>query len=451
VIYQILRRLIKFLLSVFFKNIIITGKNNFPDKGPLIIVSNHPNTFMDPLLVASLTTKQIGFVGNAGIFSNKFLASVLHYFHVIPIFRKKDVQPGEKPDNNLAFYKCHQHLNEGNMLLIFPEGSSIHELKLREIKTGTARIALSYEALKNFTGNLKILPIALDYSDAIQFRSMISVTIGEPLEVSTYQEQYQQDEINCVNKLTEAIRGALAEHIPDTIGKQQEDFLVKAHKFYSAYYEPAADLYSNPKRSLTLRSQLSKALHHVYQSNKALYNSIEEKVQFFFNSLESENLTTGFFTDSFTNKKKLWPVLGYSLQFILLLPIYLFGLITNYLPYILPSKIFKISGLVIEYKTSVQMFAGMLTFPIFYWLELWLFRTYVSREISYSMFLLLSFIISGYGAMYYWTEGKRFKRVLHFYFFMQKDKKIKLLALRDEILKQVEEARVNLTKREAIG
>ncbi|HEY5691680.1 MAG TPA: 1-acyl-sn-glycerol-3-phosphate acyltransferase, partial [Cyclobacteriaceae bacterium] len=261
-IYHILKYLIKFLLSVFFKSIVISRKNNIPEKGPLIIVANHPNTFMDPLIVASITNNRIGFVGNAGIFSNKIIASVLYYFHVIPIYRKKDVLPGEKPDNNAAFFKCHQYLSEGNMLLIFPEGNSYYELKLRKIKTGTARIALSYEATKNFKGNLKILPVTLDYSDSIQFRSMISVTITEPLLLDGYKDLYLNDEAEAVTKLTNEIKGALAEHIPHTDEKAQEDLLVKVHKFYSAYYEPEADLHSNPKRSLELRNQLSKALPH---------------------------------------------------------------------------------------------------------------------------------------------------------------------------------------------
>ncbi len=444
-IYHISKQLVKILLSVFFKDIVITGKNNIPENGPVIIVSNHPNTFMDPLIVASITKKRIGFVGNAGIFSNKLLTSVLHYFHVIPIYRKKDVLPGERPDNNAAFYKCHQYLSEGNMLLIFPEGESYYELKLREIKTGTARIALSYEAIKNFRSNLKILPVTLDYSDSIQFRSMISVTIAEPLLMDGYKEGYQTDEVECVRKLTEAISGALAKEIPNTDGKAQEDFLVKAHKFYSAYYEPEANLHANPKRSLALRNQLSKALHHVYQQNHVLYHNLEGKAQQFFTSLKLENLTTGFFTDSFIRKNKMWVVLGYSLQFILLLPVYIFGLANNYLPYILPSRIFKLSRLEIEYKAPVQMFAGLITFPFFYALELWLFRTYISNEFWYSVLLLVLFIVTGYVAMYYWTEVKRFARVLHYYFVPSENKR-KMLSLRDEILNHIEEARASIAE-----
>lgn len=446
-IYHSLIQLIKILLSIFFKRVIVTGKENIPDQGPLIIVANHPNTFMDPVIVASISSKRIGFVGNAGVFSNKIVASVLRYFHVIPIYRKKDVLPGEKPNNNEAFAKCHQYLSAGNMLLIFPEGSSLYELNLREIKTGTARIALSYEALKNFEGNLRILPIALDYSDSIQFRSMISVTVGEPIPLHTYKVAYETDEVECVNALTQQIRRALAKHIPQTAGKEQEDFLIKAHKFYVAYFEPEADLHANPKHSLTVRNQLSKALHYIHRHNENLYHDTQTKVQTFFGLLKSENLTTGFFTDEFLKKNLLWVNLGYFLQFFLLLPFYLVGLITNYIPYILPSKIFNILKLDIEYKTSVQMFAGLLTFPVFYLLELWVFRTYVSTAILHSVLLVLLFIITGYIAMYYWTEVKRFVRVLNFYFFITPENKQQLLTLRNEILTNIEAARKQLNEK----
>ena len=172
----------------------VSGKEYIPEKGPLIIVANHPNTFMDPLLVAAITGQRIGFVANAGIFINKVINKIFTYFHVIPIYRKKDIQLGEKPDNRKAFVKCHEYLDRKGTLLIFPEGTSYYELKLREIKTGTARIALSYEDLKDFNGSLKIIPIALDYSDSIQFRSIVSITICKAIDVQDYKEAFLKDE-----------------------------------------------------------------------------------------------------------------------------------------------------------------------------------------------------------------------------------------------------------------
>ena len=87
----------------FLRKYVVNGKDNIPTKGPLIIVANHPNSFMDPLIIASITKQRVGFVGNGGIFVNKIVNSILYYFHVIPIYRVKDRAPGEKQDHSKAF------------------------------------------------------------------------------------------------------------------------------------------------------------------------------------------------------------------------------------------------------------------------------------------------------------------------------------------------------------
>ena len=437
-IYRLLRKLIKVALFFFFKKIVVSGKEHMLHKGPIIIVANHPNTLMDPLIIASLMKQQIGFLGNAGLFSNSFLGRFLKYFNVIPIFRKKDIAPGEKPNNKYSFSKCHEYLDTKGTILIFPEGSSYYELKLREIKTGTARIALSYESLKGLDSNLKILPIALDYSDAIQFRSMVSVTIDEPISIQTYKQRYLENEIDGVLKLTETIRQKLIKHIPTTSNKEQEQFLLKSHKFYTKFNEPTTDLHLDPKQSLASRAQISKALILLQKNNLELYSNTETKVHLFFNQLNNQSLTPGFFTDGFLQKNSYMVVLGYFLKFLLFAPIYLFGLATNYIPYILPFYIFKAIKLPLEYKTSVQMIVGLFTFPLFYWLEIKLIGSYFDIDFWDSWFFVIAFLISGYIAMYYWTEVKRFRRVLHFYFFMKREKKLSILKLRDEILMNIE-------------
>jgi len=444
-IYRLLRKLIKVALFFFFKKIVVSGKEHMLHKGPLIIVANHPNTLMDPLIIASLMKQQIGFLGNAGLFSNSFLGRFLKYFNVIPVFRKKDIAPGEKPNNKYTFSKCHEYLDEKGTILIFPEGSSYYELKLREIKTGTARIALSYESLQGLDSNLKILPIALDYSDAIQFRSMVSVTIDEPISIQTYKQRYLENEIDGVLKLTETIRQKLVKHIPTTSNKEQEQFLLKSHKFYTKFNEPTTDLHIDPKQSLVSRAQISKALILLQKNNLELYSNTETKVHLFFDQLNNEKLTPGFFTDAFLQKNRYIVAFGYFLKFLLLAPFYLFGLLTNYVPYILPFTIFKVLKLDIEYKTSVQMIAGLITFPLFYWLEIKLIGSYFNIGFWGSWLSVIAFLISGYIAMYYWTEVKRFKRVLHFYFFMKREKKLSVLKLRDEILMNIEIARSSVS------
>jgi glycerol-3-phosphate O-acyltransferase/dihydroxyacetone phosphate acyltransferase len=443
-IYRFFIQIIKGALFFFFKKIVVSGKKNLLHNGPLIVVANHPNTFMDPFIIASLMKQQIGFLGNAGIFSNSFFARILSYFHVIPIFRKKDIKTGVKPDNNHSFSKCHEYLNKKGTILIFPEGNSYYELKLREIKTGTARIALSYQSLKSPDTNLKILPISLDYSDSIQFRSMVSVTISEPILLEAYKQTYSEDEIEGVLKLTNTIRQKLEKNIPTTSNKEQEQFLLKSHKFYTTFNEPKTDLHLNPKQSLASRAQISKSLKLLSENNFKLYADTEIKVHHFFDLLDDENLTPGFFTDIFLKKNKYTVFINYLVKFVLVAPIYLFGLISNYIPYILPSVIFKTLKLDIEYKTPTQMLAGLFIFPLFYWLEIKLIENFVNIDFWNSWLIIFIFITSGYIAMYYWTEVKRFVRVFHFYIFMKPNKKITIIKLRDDILTNIEIAKTNL-------
>lgn len=443
-IYRLLRKLIKIALFFFFKEIVVSGKKNMLHQGPLIIVANHPNTLMDPLIIASIMKQQIGFLGNAGLFSNPFLGHLLKYFNVIPVFRKKDIANGEKPNNKYSFSKCHDYLNKKGTILIFPEGSSYYELKLREIKTGTARIALSYESLQGLNSNLKILPIALDYSDAIQFRSMVSVTIDEPISVQNYKKRYLENEIDGVLKLTETIREKLDKHIPNTTNKEQEQFLLKIHKFYTTFNEPTTDLHLNPKQSLDSRTQISKTFYFLQENNPELYSNTEAKVYRFFDQLNNEKLTPGFFTESFHQKNRTIVLSVYFLKFLLLSPIYLFGLLVNYIPYILPFATFKALKLELEYKTSVQMIVGLIAFPLFYWLEIKVFGSNFNINFWSSWLLVIAFLVSGYITMYYWTEVKRFKRVLHFYFLLKPEKKSSILKLRDEILNSIEFAKSNL-------
>jgi 1-acyl-sn-glycerol-3-phosphate acyltransferase len=439
-IYHFLKQLIKLSIFFFFKKIVVTGKEHIPAQGPLILAVNHPNTFMDPLLVASICTQRIGFIANAGIFLNDFVTRIFSYFHVIPIFRKKDIQPGEKPDNRMAFMKCHEYLSGKGTILIFPEGTSYYELKLREIKTGTARIALSFEELNHFRGNLKIVPIALDYSDSIQFRSVVSIRVCPPLSVSDYKKAYEKDEFETVLQLTEAIRKELAKNIPQTSGKEQEEFLVRMHHFYTSFYDPQAALHMNPKLSLELRNQVSKALHFLEKHNVELYLDTQKKVAQFFKLLKEEGVRPLIISNNIIEKNKPIVYGSYFLKFILLFPVYILGLVFNYIPFMLPVKIFRALKLDIEYKAPVQMIAGLITFPLFYALILWLFRVYVSPNIWYSLLLLLVMPLTGFACMYYYAEAKRFSKLMHYNFFMAEDTRQKIEMLRGQILKNVEEA-----------
>jgi 1-acyl-sn-glycerol-3-phosphate acyltransferase len=52
IVFVVLFILLKVALVIWFKRIVVTGKENIPVKGPAIFASNHPNMILDPILVA---------------------------------------------------------------------------------------------------------------------------------------------------------------------------------------------------------------------------------------------------------------------------------------------------------------------------------------------------------------------------------------------------------------
>lgn len=439
-IYRGVRVVVRIALAVFFKRIVVPGEAHIRPKGPLIVAANHPNTLMDPLIVASLMPQRIGFVANAGLFANRFLVAFFRFFHVIPIFRKKDVAPGEKPDNTRAFAQCHAYLDQAGTFLIFPEGSSYYEIKLREIKSGTARIALSYEQARGWTGGTHIQPVALDYSDAIQFRSTVAVSIGHAIKVAAYRALHEGDEAAAVAALTEAIRTALARHVPSTGGKDEEALLVKAHAFYTTYMDPAADLHRDSGRSLATRKQVADVMLALRERHPDLFTDLAARIHAFFDALQREGITSGFLTDPFLRRDRKVLLAAYVLETVLLLPAYLFGLATNYLPYILPSQVYRASGLEIEYKAPVQLITGLLTFPVFYALDLWAFAHFTGAGTAAQLAFLAALPLAGYLSLHYWNDLQRLVRLLRFSFGARPDRIAELVAQRDAIVQRMEEA-----------
>ncbi|MEY2924210.1 MAG: hypothetical protein RLZZ337_758 [Bacteroidota bacterium] len=410
-IYKIIKLIVGLAIKLFFRKVSVSGQENIPNEGPVILVANHPNTLLDPLLVGVIAKQQVGFIAMASLFSNALLARILTYLHVLPIIRKQDLAPGQRADNITTFKKAHEYLKKKNTLVIFPEGASFYEMKLQEIKTGTARIALSFEKAENYQGGLKIVPIALDYSDSIQFRSSIAITVTPPIEVKDYEAINEQSEGKAIQALSEEIRQKLAQLIPQSEGKDQEKLIIHTHQFYGYFIDSSAHLEYNVRKSLAKRNEIADKLATLKRKDETLYNQLETKMKSFYERLVQLDITPGFFTQSFKRLNANLLIFNYVLQFIFLFPFYIYGLIINYIPYSLPLKIYKSLKLKIEYKTSVEMAAGIFVFPLFYGIQVWLFHQFISSNFWLNLLFFISLPLSGYVAMYYWTSVKRFLRL----------------------------------------
>lgn len=446
--YRFLKIIVPVILRIFYRRVRVFGKEFLEDDGPMIVVSNHPNTLMDPVVVASVVKPQIGFLGKATLFSNKIARSVLNYFKVIPIYRKIDEKITGTMDNSKSFEKCYEFLEKGGVLLIFPEGTSYAEMKLRDLKTGTARIGFEVEERNNWKTNIKILPISLNYSDPSRFRTEVTVNITPAIYFSEYEEQFKSDPKAAVDAVTERIRKRLIQEMVIVDNKEDEALLKKVNTIYGRRLLETLPEEKDRKSRFRVLQAIGQAIEWLRKKDPERLADITEKVNDYYDLVDRLKLRQGFVSSRFQR----WnPTLLFSLHLLYLIigfPIYAFGLLTNFIPYLIPAKVAEKMTHEIEFWSSIMMMVGMIVFPIYYAAEIVGFHLLFGHIKWATLIFGLSIPLAGLFTLDYWLRLGRFVGIWRLFqvggrkgnmFVKLKEKKEKLLkeleVLREEFLR----------------
>ena len=189
--YHLFKIFISSGLFFFFKKIHIHNEENIPKKGAVLMVSNHKNALIDPLLIATSVKRNIHFLTRASAFKIRLVHWFLSTLNMIPIYRMRDGKE-TLAKNEAIFNKCYNILNNRKCLLIFPEGT--HDIKrwVRPLSKGFTRI--TFGALEqNENLELNIVPIGLNYTNATDFAESVSIYYGKPILANKF---YNKAELN---------------------------------------------------------------------------------------------------------------------------------------------------------------------------------------------------------------------------------------------------------------
>ncbi|MCH7403204.1 lysophospholipid acyltransferase family protein [Belliella kenyensis] len=203
-----LRLIVKFALHLFYHKIVVDGKKHIPKDKAVIIVSNHQNALIDPLMIATHTRLEPHFLTRASAFRNPFFAKLLDYIRMIPIYRVRDGVKNMEKNQETFDKSIHVLLGKGSML-IFGEGSHSTLRNLRPLKKGFARIA--FQTLeKNPDLDLVILPVGINYSNHFHSGSKVRISFGEYIEAKMHYPNFDS-----LIKTTHQALEKLVVNIPD--------------------------------------------------------------------------------------------------------------------------------------------------------------------------------------------------------------------------------------------
>jgi len=202
----------RFASSLLFRRVEVAGMERYPSGRPVLLVANHFNGFVDPVLIATALGRLPRFIAKAGLRKIPIAGLVLRSAGVVFVHRRVDGDGGAS--NEDAFVDCHRALVKRDVVAIFPEGTTHDRAQIDPIKTGAARIALGARAA-GATG-LAIVPVGLTFPDKVALRSSALVQFGVPIELDVVcPEPVSDQDTEAVRQLTALIDRGIRTVSPD--------------------------------------------------------------------------------------------------------------------------------------------------------------------------------------------------------------------------------------------
>ncbi len=197
--YYVAKLLVRMLLLLLTRWR-VTGIENVPSQGPVLVVANHLNLADPPLLFVSLGRKVV-FMAKEELFRSRFIGYFIRGLGAFPVHR------GQL--DRKALRQADQLLANGMALVTFPEGTRSKNAQLQPAFPGSALIALR--------SGVPILPVGITGTERIKGvawllrRPQVTVNIGHPFHLPPASSKLTKVELA---ELTNYIMGRIAELLP---------------------------------------------------------------------------------------------------------------------------------------------------------------------------------------------------------------------------------------------
>lgn len=362
-VYRFLKVVISIGIHLFYKQIKVRGRARLDTSKPKIIIANHPNTLMDAWLLGYVSKEPIYYMAKGTFFNTRFKKMVLKNLGLIPINRATESKT--KGVSNLdSFEECYRLLEQGKTLVIFPEGTSFMERQLRELKSGAARIALEVELRNKGTVGVEIVPVGLVYTRGEQFRSAVLINIGAPISVQPYLNEYESNASSAAKKLTEELSVCLSELLVGAHSMENEQLVEDIVAILASNYLPSSQ--KGVEKDVSLMRKTFESINILQQTDPRELERIRELVARIRIQLQQLEIKSDFLDRNYRPRMFFRQVIM-SLFFLLVgLPITVFGVFHNVIPYVLTDFIIRKKVKEIEYHAPLTVLIGLVLYPINY-------------------------------------------------------------------------------------
>ncbi len=181
-IYYILRAYCKYTLYFFSRKISVEGLQNLPTKGAVLLASNHPNSFLDAIILNTVIKRPLWSLARGDAFKKPWVHNMLTKFYMMPVYRGSEGRENLLK-NDATFETCQKLFADEGQVLIFSEGLCTNQSALLPLKKGTARLA---QQVWQTDQELVVMPVGLSYNNYKTFGKNIKIHFGTPILKSDF-------------------------------------------------------------------------------------------------------------------------------------------------------------------------------------------------------------------------------------------------------------------------
>ena len=177
----------------------VKGRENFPEKGPVLVVANHIHLTDPPVLGISLN-RRVVFMAKEELFRSSLGAYFVSGLGSFPVHRGKL--------DRRALRSSQQVLAEGKVLAMFPEASRSRNARLKNAMPGSALIACR--------SGVPILPVGIIGTEQLKGlgwfrRPRLTINIGRPFSLPPVEGRLSREKLE---EYTNLIMQRIAELLP---------------------------------------------------------------------------------------------------------------------------------------------------------------------------------------------------------------------------------------------
>ena len=352
--WSLLAFYVGFLHKLFYKKIIVTGRENIPADCPVIFAPNHQNALMDPLAVLFTAYRQTVFLARADIFNNKFLAKIFYFLKILPVFRMRDGRENLQ-NNDETFDIAVRVLERGQSVGLFPEARHNSKRSLLPLKKGVQRLAFMAEEKNDFNLGVKIVPVGINYSSYSKMHGTLCVKFGKAISVKDYESEYKESEQKAMNLLRDEMEARIKPLMIDIADNEMYDTADNIRMLYSDEECDCANKFQIQKSVISKFENLPPEKAQVLKEKTAEFESLKKKYKL-------SNRIFGF-------SKPLWlNVLINSILLALALPVFLCGFLNNIIVYLAPRLFLpKIKDR--QFHSSIKLVWAVVVIPVIYLIQ----------------------------------------------------------------------------------